>query len=985
MRPLVPALMKNFLGSICFASLVFAPDRAVAAPQFRQDRIIVKFRDPAAEAGKPRIGGTAVRKFNSIGGTEVIQLAPGVTPAQALAAYRGNPNVAYATGDRLYRRFALPDDPRAQSGEAWHFANSGAKFTVADADIDAPEAWEIRHDAETVVVAVLDGGVRYTHEDLFANMWRNPDEIAGNGIDEDGNGIIDDVFGANFVKNNGNPMDDDGHGTHVAGILGAVGNNGKGSAGVAWKVQIMALKVLPEFGSGSTSDIIAGMEYAAQKGAHIINASLGLTGAPDPALSEAIGALELAGITLVVAAGNDGADNDFDADCTAYPASDPHINVVSVAASSRSDRIAAFSNYGWQSVDIAAPGIEIVSAVADSDSAYDRYSGTSMAAPVVTGALALLQAQFPADTMQQRIARLYRSVDLLPEMNGKSLTGGRLNLHRALANSAPMQPYNDAFNDAKYITGVEFYGSTVTDGATLEVGEPGLIFETKSAWWLWYADYSGEVAIQTQGLPGTAPRVSVFNDANALSELTLNSAGTGQVAFNAVAGRFYYVRIGSAGAIGPVSFSGRYATLPRGYGEVAFLNVGIQGAGTVSPLLGSSIQSRRKKLTVTAKPAPGQVFLGWVDPADDAGGILSTALKYTFTMPEACAYSLDAIFIPNPFPEIEGTYNGIIPRAVAAPGIADAFITLKVNSAGAFSGTITLNGKKLAIQGKFSASFKAEVSVLLPGTTTPIPISLEVGEERRMSVSFANNGAYDGFAEPADRNPFGNPAPEAGRYTLSLTVPDASSTQPFGLGFGTVTVLENGTVRFAGKLPDSTPVTQGASLLRSGEWPFFVAPHKAGGAIAGRVDFPRALANADIRGSLHWAKTANSKDATYPAGFDVPTDLAGSRYQTLIPSAPILDGIANTPDNLAFVGDSYSHVSSFAFPITQTASGAFRGPVGFKMTFDRSTGLFGGEFINSAGDGKKLKFSGVAILKDNSAVGQFTLDKRTGYMFIAIP
>ena len=308
--------MKNTLRLLYLATSILATGSAFAAPQFRQDRIIVKFRDPAAEAGKPRPNGTSIRKFQSIGGTEVIQLAPGVTPAQALASYRGNPNVAYATGDRLYKRFALPNDPRVQAAEAWHFANTGAKSTVADADIDAPEAWDIRHDAESSIVAVLDGGVRYTHEDLFANMWRNPGEIPGNGIDDDSNGIVDDVFGANFVKNNGNPMDDDGHGTHVAGILGAVGDNGKGSAGVAWKVQIMAVKVLPEFGSGSTSDIIAGMEYAAQKGAHIINASLGLSGAMDPAMSDAIGALEQAGITLVVSAGNEDADNDFDPHCT---------------------------------------------------------------------------------------------------------------------------------------------------------------------------------------------------------------------------------------------------------------------------------------------------------------------------------------------------------------------------------------------------------------------------------------------------------------------------------------------------------------------------------------------------------------------------------------------------------------------------------------------------------------------------------------------
>ncbi len=977
--------MKNTLRLLYLATSILATGSAFAAPQFRQDRIIVKFRDPAAEAGKPRPNGTSIRKFQSIGGTEVIQLAPGVTPAQALASYRGNPNVAYATGDRLYKRFALPNDPRVQAAEAWHFANTGAKSTVADADIDAPEAWDIRHDAESSIVAVLDGGVRYTHEDLFANMWRNPGEIPGNGIDDDSNGIVDDVFGANFVKNNGNPMDDDGHGTHVAGILGAVGDNGKGSAGVAWKVQIMAVKVLPEFGSGSTSDIIAGMEYAAQKGAHIINASLGLSGAMDPAMSDAIGALEQAGITLVVSAGNEDADNDFDPHCTTYPASDPHANVVSVAASSRSDRVAAFSNYGWKSVDIAAPGVEIVSSIADSDTAYDSYSGTSMSAPVVSGALALLRAQFPADTMAQRIARLYRSVDLLPEVSGKCLTGGRLNLQRALAGSAPMQPYNDDYFDSKYITGVEFYGSTVIDSATVEAGEPSLALDTKTAWWLWFADFSGEVAIEAQGLPGVVPRVTVFNDANAIEDLTVNSSGNGAATFTAQAFRYYYIRVGTTGNAGPVSFYGRYATLPRGYGDIAFLNVGVQGSGTASPLLGSSRHKRGKKLTITAKPAPGQVFLGWVDPSDETHEILSRSAKYTFTMPDECSFALDAIFIPNPFGEIEGTYNGIVSRIIPSQGVADAFITLKVNNTGAFTGSITFNGKTLPIRGKFSTRFTAEVSVILPGSSNPVPIALKVGEERRLSVSFTNIADYEGFAEPADRSPFGNPAPQAGRYTFRFTVPGATANQPFGIGFGLVSVFEDGAVRFVGKLPDGSVVTQGTSLLRNGEWPLFAAPHKGGGAIAGRVEFPRASGSPDLAGDLHWAKVANQKDATYPGGFDVTSELSGARYFALVPTAPILDGLANTTNNLVFIGDSYSHSTNFGFPFTQTASGAFSGPPGFKMGFDRRSGLFGGEFIDAAGGGKKLKFIGVAILKNNTAVGQFTLDRRTGYMFIDLP
>ena len=594
----------------------------------------------------------------------------------------------------------------------------------------------------------------------------------------------------------------------------------------------------------------------------------------------------------------------------------------------------------------------------------------------------LASLAFPLGAGCSRLDSLWSRATETDSERGKCLAGGRLNLERALSGAAAMRPYNDEFDDAKYITGVEFYGSTVTDSATTEAGEPDLAFETNTAWWLWYADYSGEVTIQTKGLPGATSRVTVFDDANDIGDLVLNSAGTGQISFTAEARRFYYIRVGTTANAGPVSFYGRYATLPQGYGDVAFLNVGIQGSGTVSPLLGSSRQTRGKKLTVTAKPAPGQVFLGWVDPADETNEILSREPKYTFTMPEACGYSLDAIFISNPFREIAGTYNGIVSRVVSSQGVADAFITLKVDGGGAFSGSLTFNGKKLPIRGKFSTRFTAEVSVILPGSDRPVAIALEVGEERRMSVSFTSVAEYEGFAEPADRNPFGNPAPQAGRYTMRFGVPGATVNQPFGVGFGLVSVFEDGFVQFVGKLPDGSVVTQGTSLLRNGEWPFFAAPHKAGGAIAGRVEFLRGLGTPDLQGDLHWAKVANQKDATYPGGFDVTSELSGSRYFALGATAPIIDGPANTRNNLEFIGDSYSHQSTFSFLITQNASGTYRGPAGFKMGFDRRSGLFGGEFIDVAGNGKKLKFSGVVILKNNSAPGQFTLDKRTGYMFI---
>ena len=222
-----------------------------------------------------------------------------------------------------------------------------------DADIDAPEAWEISTGSNSVVVAVIDTGVQYTHSDLSANIWNNTDEIPGNALDDDGNGYVDDVRGWNFVNNTSETMDDNSHGTHVSGTIGAVGNNAIGVAGVNWQVKIMPLKAFDRGGYGRTSDIITAIEYANANGASVISNSWG--GAPeDQALNDTIAASP---VVVVCAAGNFGADNDKNA---FYPASYSSTNIISVAATEENDALAYFSNYGLNSVDLAAPGINIL-------------------------------------------------------------------------------------------------------------------------------------------------------------------------------------------------------------------------------------------------------------------------------------------------------------------------------------------------------------------------------------------------------------------------------------------------------------------------------------------------------------------------------------------------------------------------------------------------------------------------------------------------
>src|SRR5213082_1174594 len=267
-------------------------------------------------------------------------------------------------------------------------------------------------------------------------MWVNSGEIPGNGVDDDGDGYVDDVHGINAINNAGDPNDDHGHGTHVSGTIGAVGNNTVGIVGVCWKVQIMACKFLDSTGSGFNSDAIKCMDYARSKGAKVINASWGSTSFNSQALHDAIDTLRQAGIIFVAAAGNSSQDNGVD---PIYPASYDLDNIISVAATTRNDDLAVFSNYGASTVDLGAPGDPIFSCWNGSDSDYQYFQGTSMAAPHVTGACALLMAHYPNDNYQQIINRILSNVDPLPALAGKCVSGGRLNLLRALSGGSTSQ------------------------------------------------------------------------------------------------------------------------------------------------------------------------------------------------------------------------------------------------------------------------------------------------------------------------------------------------------------------------------------------------------------------------------------------------------------------------------------------------------------------------------------------------------------------
>ncbi|NQW17821.1 MAG: S8 family serine peptidase [Chloroflexi bacterium] len=416
-----------------------APERFPQGAQFVSGELLITFQPPKAG---PQIhtAGLAAEVFTSevtfdtrlgTGDTWVAQVAVG-TELAAASTIAKDPRVKYAEPNYIYWASDLPDDPRFS--ELWGLNNTGQTGGTVDADIDAPEAWDITTGTSSVVVAVIDTGVNYLHEDLDANMWVNPGEIAGNGIDDDLNGHIDDIHGIDTRNGDSDPMDDNGHGSHVAGTVGAVGNNALGVSGVAQNVSIMALKFLSSSGGGSTDDAITAFQYVIDmKQNHGVNIKVTQNswggGGFSQGLSDVVNQAGALGILTIAAAGNSGTDNDVSPH---YPSSFDSPYMIAVAASDHNDQRASFSQYGSQSVDIAAPGTNILSTVLGNN--YGIKQGTSMATPQVSGIAALIASQHPTSSPAQIRRVLLNSIDALPAWESLVATGGRANAHSAVIN-----------------------------------------------------------------------------------------------------------------------------------------------------------------------------------------------------------------------------------------------------------------------------------------------------------------------------------------------------------------------------------------------------------------------------------------------------------------------------------------------------------------------------------------------------------------------
>lgn len=433
---------RNLFIFICliFLSSNFAFAQKSADKTFVEGELLVKYKNGTASTAARSINeqfrASVLEEFPDLGWQRV-KLPADLSVGDAVNLYKNSPEIELVQPNFYYHLLSTPNDPQYASGGMYGMAK-----------ISAPSAWDLTTGSSQVVVADIDTGLRYTHEDLAANAWKNPGEVPANGIDDDGNGFIDDVYGWDFFYNDSNPFDDaGGHGTHTAGTIGAVGNNAKGVTGVNWNVKIMAIKIYSPNGTDSTSAMLVNaynyVRMMKNRGVNIrvTNNSYGDCGEAcgyDQATKDALDAMGNAGILNVFAAGNDNQNIDsFPYGATpspGYPAKYTSPSILAVAASTSTDTRAGFSNYGATSVDVAAPGSGVLSTFANSDTGYATLSGTSMATPHVAGAAALLSSYNQNLSPASLKATLMNTVDVLPAWSGVVKSGGRINVDRALRN-----------------------------------------------------------------------------------------------------------------------------------------------------------------------------------------------------------------------------------------------------------------------------------------------------------------------------------------------------------------------------------------------------------------------------------------------------------------------------------------------------------------------------------------------------------------------
>jgi subtilisin family serine protease/uncharacterized protein (DUF2141 family) len=629
---------------------------SVEPAQYVPGEVIVKFLDSASKATIAAAGGQTIK---SIAGAEErvqrLRLNKGETVEDALERYRHSPAVEYAEPNYIHQLAVIPNDSRFSS--LWNLHNTGQTGGTADVDIDAPEAWDITTGNSNVIIGVIDTGIAYDHSDLAANMWTNAGEIPNDGIDNDGNGLVDDVFGYDFHDDDSNPIDPDGHGTHIAGIIGAVGNNNSGVTGVMQRVKLMALKAGGEDNNLPDNAIFEALEYAIQKRIRVINASFTRPGRCSKAEYDELSRANDNGVMVLAAAGNNNTSNDntlqFPAGYSVDTSPDcgPALpNVISVAAIDENGDKAGFSNFGATSVQIAAPGFGINSTEATSNTRndYQIRSGTSMATPHVTGVVGLLLSINPNLTVTQIRNAILNTGEASSRLNRVVSSGRRLNAANALKSITSftvMIAKNGAGTGTVVSTPTGINcggdcnerfpgGATVTLTATPSAGS---VF---TGWSGGGCSGTGSCAVST-----TATVTATFNlPAPAPFTVTANKNGTG---------------------------AGTVTSNPTGIACGGTCTGNYPGGTTV---------------TLTATADAGSVFTGW-----NGGGCAGAG---------ACVVSTSAT--------VTATFNAIPPQQ----------ITVTVSKNGSGAGTVTSNPAGINCGGDCTGAYPGGTTVTLTPSST---------------------------------------------------------------------------------------------------------------------------------------------------------------------------------------------------------------------------------------------------------------------------
>jgi subtilisin family serine protease len=483
------------LVAVVIASAVWLPGSASATRQgartdlsgrYVPGQLLVRFASGVApQSINARLGATTIRAYHIVPNLQLVSLPKTLDVQAAVAAYSRTPGVLYAEPDYIsHLDETTPNDPSFTL--QWNWKNTGQIGGTPDDDVDATDAWDLTTGSSTVAVGVLDSGVQtqpHLHVDLAGNIWNNTPECNGvPGVDDEGDGYVDDCHGIDTINHDSDPDDDTGHGTHTSGTIGAVGNNGIGVTGMNWDVTIVPCKSHDETGNGTNDSLVECLQFLADwkdRGLNIVSTNNSYGGCLEAcdysqSLYDAIELHQEKGILFVASAGNDGANNDT---TPKYPTNYYLPNVIGVAATTNTDTLASFSNYGIHTVSLGAPGQSVYSTYGVIDDGYAYLSGTSMAGPHVAGLAALLAANDPSLDWREIKNLILAGGESKPAMVGKTVTGLRMNAFGSLTCSnapvfGPLRPLPNATGGTQPLSVLNINCASGAGGLTVTIS-PG--------------------------------------------------------------------------------------------------------------------------------------------------------------------------------------------------------------------------------------------------------------------------------------------------------------------------------------------------------------------------------------------------------------------------------------------------------------------------------------------------------------------------------